>query len=209
MERLYCAGVADAADFEPGEVVDDLVVIRPAEPGLEWREGKVLVTSWTQERVLFHPGKTVPLDLEVWVTPDRVVADFCRPLDAYRTEVRLRLEQVLGLPPGSGRGRRFVEMWVAPEDLFRPCPDPSVTVARCDPARVDPASIPESHRRWLEATAGTVRCPGGYPWTGLGYTYDWGHPLSEVGLTELVVRRGAQVEVERVAGLLEYCDLVH
>lgn len=208
MQRLYRAALADAVQIEPAEVVEDLVVIRPGEPGLQWRDGRVLVTHWAEVRWLLRPGETVRLRQELWVTPGRQLAELCRSVDAYRSQVRLRLEQVLGLAPGAGRERRFVEMWVRPEDLYRPCPDPSVEVARCDPGQVAPDAVPEAHRRWLEATARELHRPGGQPWTGLGYTYDWGHPTSEVGFTELVVREGAEVEVGTVAGLLEYCRLL-
>lgn len=41
---------------------------------------------------------------------------------------------------------------------------------------------------------------GGWPWTQLGYTYDWGNPKNHVGLSEFVIRldpaRGGQVTVK-------------
>lgn len=211
MHRLYAAALTDVLKVEPDEVVEDLVVIRQGKPdaesGLQWMDGRVLVTTWTGARWLMKQGRRVTLHSDVWVTPDRVVQDFCRPLDTSEAELRLRLEQILGLPPESGRGRRFVELWVKPADLFRPCPDPAIDQVRCSP-EVDPAEIPKEHRQWLAETAEAVHRParaGGYPWTGLGYTYDWGDPYSEVGLSELVVHRRAQVQVGRVASTEDYC----
>ncbi|MBU6351343.1 MAG: hypothetical protein KGS73_14490 [Chloroflexi bacterium] len=37
-----------------------------------------------------------------------------------------------------------------------------------------------------------------YPWTRLGYTYDWSNSASEVGLSEFVVAAGSTVAVEPV-----------
>lgn len=45
----------------------------------------------------------------------------------------------------------------------------------------------------------------GYPWTRLGYTYDWGAPGAEVGEDELVLRPGAEVEVVTAPTTEEYC----
>jgi len=208
MGRLYEAAIADAVEVEPSEVVTDLTVIRRGEPGLEWSGDRVRVTTWThRRRLLKKPGRDLPLRTDLWVTPAGAVEDFCRRLDTSRRELRLRLEQLLGLPPGSGGGRRFVDLWVEPADLFRPCPEPDVAHVRCSP-EVDPLEIPAEHREWLAETAEDLHRParqGGYPWTGLGYTYDWGDPYTEVGLTELVVRRGATVRVARVASTRQYC----
>jgi hypothetical protein len=44
-----------------------------------------------------------------------------------------------------------------------------------------------------------------YPWTQLGYTYDWGNPESEVGLSEFVIRKGSTVVIKSVSNLDEYC----
>jgi len=45
----------------------------------------------------------------------------------------------------------------------------------------------------------------GYPWTRLGYTYDWGNPDSEVGLSEFVITAGATIKIENVYETAAYC----
>jgi hypothetical protein len=109
---------------------------------------------------------------------------------AERDHLPLRLEQLLGLPPAKGY-TKFVELWVDPDDLFRPSPDPEVTdtVAQLD----FPAGVSAEHRSWYEENLNTT-----YPWTRLGYTYDWGNPASEVGLSEFVIRKGAAVTIRSV-----------
>ena len=37
---------------------------------------------------------------------------------------------------------------------------------------------------------------GEYPWTRLGYTYNWSGHGTEYGVTEFLVKQGAEVEVE-------------
>ena len=43
-----------------------------------------------------------------------------------------------------------------------------------------------------------------YPWTRLGYTYDWGPAKSPVGLSEFVVFKGSTVGVRKVYTNEEY-----
>ncbi len=45
----------------------------------------------------------------------------------------------------------------------------------------------------------------GYPWTRLGYTYDWGNPISEVGLSEFIIDEGATIEIKGVTTNEDYC----
>ncbi len=44
-----------------------------------------------------------------------------------------------------------------------------------------------------------------YPWTQQGYTYDWGNPKSEVGISEFVIRKGSTVVIKSVSTLDQYC----
>ncbi|MEZ4436423.1 MAG: hypothetical protein R3F65_28825 [bacterium] len=65
----------------------------------------------------------------------------------------------------------------------------------------------DEHRMWVEAL--TEESYGeGYPWTRLGYTYDWDPAAgSVVGLSEFVIRPGSVVGVESVTGTGAYCGV--
>ncbi len=71
-------------------------------------------------------GKPVDLSRPVWVTVVPEIQTFCRSQSIPAAHIPLRLEQLLGLPPGNGK-TKFVEMWVSPKDLFRPSPDPEIS----------------------------------------------------------------------------------
>jgi hypothetical protein len=45
----------------------------------------------------------------------------------------------------------------------------------------------------------------GYPWTRLGYTYDWHPDTPETGLSEYVIPQGSTVEVHANVETREYC----
>jgi len=126
----------------------------------------------------------------------------------------LRVVQLLGLPPsyaiqGNPREAKYVlELWVSPKDLFRPCPDSEISDTVCemqfpaDPFRILDASntirategleapVFKTYTAWFNNRTRNVytATPSSeaYPWTRLGYTYDWGSSL-RFGLSEFVV----------------------
>lgn len=111
--------------------------------------------------------------------------------------LEMRIIQMLGLPPDCNCDR-IVLFWAEKDSLFRPAPDPEIydsevlTDFRED---VDPR-----YRAWFEdywKTAYESEPP--YPWTRMGYTYDWHAGASTVmGPSEFVVRPGAMVIVRDI-----------
>lgn len=211
--QAYLAAVEDASVAEPGEIVRDLTPIVPSNEELIWREGptgpQVKMAVWTDwpgydETV----GQEMPLAIDIWVTAAPQIQDFCRQNGVKPEHLTRRLEQLLGLPPDDGKDR-FVELWVDPTDLFRPTPDPEVTDQEAEltfPYVPDYLTVSEDYMTWFnELLAEMYGGDNPYPWTRLGYTYDWGNPFSEVGLSEFIVRKGAVVEIISVTPTLAYC----
>lgn len=208
----YAAAVQDASEALPDEIFEGLTTIRQDNPALLWQEGAptprvrlVTWTSWTgyDDRI----GASMVLSREVWVTVAPELQSRCRSWALPGESLELRLEQLLGLPPENGKDR-FVELYARPEDLFRPCADPEITDHRCEialPAEHQPAP-PSWYADWFGGLMRSSYGEGGYPWTRLGYTYDWGgEPGADVGLSELVIQSGAEVVVAGVTPTAAYC----
>ncbi len=87
-------------------------------------------------------------------------------LDFSPTSLTLRLEQYLGLPPHNGK-TKFVQMWVNPRDLFRPCPDSEISDTRCEVQF--PPRVWLVHQHWFIDKMLTSYGDRGYPLTRLGY----------------------------------------
>ena len=168
---------------------------------------------------------------DTWVTLAPQLRDFF----AGRAPDPLRVAQLLGLPPEAGTPgapgeyKYMLELWVSPKDLFRPCPDAEISDTTCeldfpsDPFRpVDPTRLvmagsgPSrgtfmSYPDWFANQARYSYGPdgGAYPWTRMGYTYDWGG-ASPVGLSEFIVHgatpdgSGIPVGVHAVRTTREY-----
>lgn len=79
-----------------------------------------------------------------------------------------------------------------------------MTVERCNAKMPDDVS--SAHKAWFADHATTsYQFPKGFPWTRLGYTYNWKPGESEVGPAEFVVRKDATVQVVSVETTEEYC----
>ncbi|CAB4865138.1 unannotated protein [freshwater metagenome] len=155
----------------------------------------------------------------------------CVNLGAQRLDMQLK--QLMGLPPDADY-RYVSEFWVKPSDMFRPCTDPRIASQSCPELTVGasggvPATVGEvnlSDFLWSQANyawrapdqfrpkqarscaqdfanASVGQCYG-FPWTRLGYTYDWTPGAKDdVGVTEFVVAKGATAYLERVGSQRE------
>lgn len=200
----YAAAVADAAVADADELYDQLIAVTEANSSLDFDDqGRVLVVTWTSWNGYDGAvGTDTPVGVDVWVTTTPEVQTFCGGLDLDAEALTLRLEQRLGLPAGTGKDR-FVQLRVHPDDLFRPSPDPEVTdsVASLE----FPAEVSQAHKDWIDGLMASSYGEDGYPWTRLGYTYDWAPGASEIGASEFVIRSGSTVGVDSVQSLAEYC----
>ncbi len=216
LKQRYAVALQDAKVAEASEIYTGLTAITPDNSKLTWdkESGRVLVVTWTSYKGYdTQVSKELTVTRETWVTAVPDLQTFCRSYQATpETPLNLRLEELLGLPPNNGK-TRIVALWVKPEDLFRPSPDGQVddSVAELE---IPPASRfasqqdYEFHRDWynLQLQIDNYDDPSkGYPWTRLGYTYDWGNPQSEVGLSEFVIYANSPAKVEKVYLTNEYC----
>jgi hypothetical protein len=155
------------------------------------------------------------LPVYLWVTPNLEVQKICQ---GFTSDLKLRLQQLLGLHPGTNFDK-FVVLEVKQADIFRPTTNPDTTsvlpcacpvTATCGeafPAGVDPA-----HVRWLAdkmlssyVLSESTVIPVGYPWTRLGYTYNWRPGADKYGASEYVIKPGSTIKVTQVVPYRQYC----
>jgi hypothetical protein len=203
-DPAYRAAIEDARVAEPSEVCRTLTAIALDTPGLVWEgqpgRSRVLVMRWIKSSEFDDfVGRDATILEASFVTAVPEVADWFRSHHEKATVERL--EQLLGLPPKNGK-TRFVQLWVWPRDLLRPSPDPEVTDRE---AELDfRQGVDKAYVRWFSDRQAT--CYSGvapYPWTRLGYTYDWGSS-NHVGVSEFVVRAHARVGVRAVVSNDEF-----
>ena len=216
----YQAAVEDAAFAHEDELFDGLFAINDENTRLIWNEdkSKVLVATWKSnsayEKFLKSNTQTSSNpDYAVWVTAVPQVKNLCKKVSSHSSNdfpnaLDNRLKQYLGLNP-EWHYDVFVEMWVSPEDLFRPCVDPEIDDTRCQLnfSEVEPSvkNITSYEDFYKKLYYKSYRSSAGVPWTGLGYTYDWHQDSNEVGASEYILVPEAEYEIERAVSTQEYC----
>jgi hypothetical protein len=168
------------------------------------------VVTWTGEDTArkYYPLGRTSVGVDVWVTLSPQLRDLCRSYSKEPKALRLRLQQLLGLPADAegskATPREFVVMTVRARDLFRPCPDPDPTKPSCT---LDfPKDAPERHKAWMAGQVSSrYTAPGGYPWTRLGYTFDWNPDTPRYGASEYVLRTGSEVTVKSKTPTVRFC----
>jgi len=212
LRRAYLRAVKDAEIAEPAEISRELLPIVDHNPDLIWLgkpgESRILVVTWAPAGRYDDKTASQITEYEIWVTAAPELKNFCRKLNLSARKLTLRLEQLLGLPPNAGK-TDFVEIGVDPKDLFRPSPDPEITdrEAELDFPKSDKfLTVANDHISWFKKKSSTSYSNGGYPWTRLGYTYDWGNPTGEIGLSEFVIKEGAPIQIHSVVNADAYCN---
>lgn len=208
---LYRDAMETAVYPDSSKIDTNLVSITAQNPNLTWKtfngEPHVLVVTW--KSVSYYPNGGDSLyntgPYSVWVTTSPQLKTWFHQQNPADTN--LRLKQLLGLPPVGTTYKYFVEFWVKPSDLYRPCPDNEINDKSC--STCFPANATPEYITWMNESriSRYYACQlyDQYPWTQLGYTYDWNpdNP-THVGMSEFVIKTNASVYVKRVSTTKQY-----
>ena len=214
--RAYNDAIRDAINPEPDEIVYNLTSIVQSNAELAWRDfdgiPHVLMVSLVRNTSYYENsvGKQYNTkEYYTWITAVPEIRKICSQQGFAGDDLTMRLRQLLGLPPNS-KNVAFVEFWVNPKDVFRPSPDNEIvdTTAGLNLA----ANTEPWYRKWFNELRANQYCQSenpkqdAYPWTQLGYTYDWGNSDSEQGVSEFVIKKGAEVIVNAIYLIDAYCN---
>ncbi|MBN1403407.1 MAG: hypothetical protein JW942_02925 [Opitutales bacterium] len=203
--RSYFLAIIDARVAEADEISHNLSPVTYYNPDLVWNEAADMVkcVSWMPATYIssYTVGEQMTLNWETWITLCPQVQDFAQAHTLEEEQMLLRVKQLLGLRPDK-QYAYWVEFWVRPQDLYRPSADPSPTDCEAEldfPSSAE-VTVSESYKSWFENNANNSYqlTRYGFPWTRLGYTYNWGNRDSEVGLSEFVIRPGSTVSVASI-----------
>lgn len=204
LDSAYQAAIHDAAVYRP-EHVRHLNAARPD------ARGRIRAGTLTTDTMA--PGARV-VTRDVWVTLVPEVRDSCLSWNETDADsIHLRLRQLIGLPPTLPIPY-MMELSVDTAHVFRPAGDPTITSALPCPDTVAaarcgdgfPPGVSPAHVRWIaDGTFALWKRPRGFPWTRLGYTYNWRPGAPRYGASEYIVRAGSPVEVLRSWRSEDYC----
>jgi hypothetical protein len=173
----------------------------------------ILMVSWKANSKWFPKSGQYNTDkYDIWVTAAPQIQEKCKEFFRTQKDPYMRLRQLLGLQPFTIE-TFFLELWVPPSALYRPCPDNETDDTACDLNL--PVNVTEDYRKWFNHTrafqyndcSDTTFKEFGYPWTQLGYTYDWSpdNP-GNIGLSEFVIKRNNDVYVRKGSPTRLYCQ---
>ena len=183
--------------------------LRPLVPD---KNGEVLVATLTSLDDAAGTLITAQGD-GIWVTGVPEVQETCRQ---FTGDVVMKVRQLLGLPPDADVPRVLV-LRVAISDIFRPSPDANVTTTMpcarlsgaplpADCGNAYPPTTTPAHYAWMATDSFILhQLPGGYPWTHLGYTYNWAPGADRYGASEYVIRTGANALIVENTTPVQYC----
>ena len=223
LTKTLAESIEDAKEPLADEVVNNLWALSANNPQIKSREnnGKIeyLMSTWkyTSNPTTDWPiGAKKLLPYQTWFTAVPQVKEFCQKYQATDSnipdhiELSLRLQQYLGLILNKYSTKtHFVEMWVKGEDLMRPCIDGEINDSSCD---LLPLPVPDNSPvvKTIYTNSYSNAKKEYYPWSGLGYTYDWGNPQKpHQGPSEFIINptpeKPVEVEVVSVTTTQEYC----
>jgi len=221
-EAAYRKAVDQARSPDTRFVSKSLLGFRPDRP--------VTVVTWIQKGWLpsyqqADPKKTIQIHKDVWVTAVPFLKAFCQQYvrlhGADSEQLALRLKEHMGLPAGSDYDT-FVELTVDPKDnarLLRPCGDSSVNNTSCTVPDLPNASdvwvkkptVSSPSQEWvLRNYYSNYASRQAYPWTALGYTFDWAlkadsNEFERYGETEFLIPKDDPVHFVSAASTVAYC----
>jgi hypothetical protein len=205
----YDSAVADSAIYRH----DNLRHLLPLKYDAETMTSTVVTLTGYD-----YPIGPQTLGRYIWVTAVPEVQQKCKKFGSGELELRLR--ELLGLQPDARIGS-FVAMTVRAGDIFRPAPNPiTTTESLCDHPDTDstcgeffPDWVGSAHKSWIAnqmltsyLVSPTHVSAYSYPWTRLGYTYDWKPGADRYGASEYVIRPGSVVTVTGKTPFAQYCN---
>jgi hypothetical protein len=205
LDQKYVKAIEDAMVAQPNEISYNLTPITENNSNLVWQgEGdnaSVLVVTWTKYADSYPVNESVSTSWgDTWITVAPQIQVFFKNHVSQDANVTLRADQLLGLPPNSS-DTYFVELWVHPQSLFRPSPDNEINDTSATLSF--PATATADYKTWFNNNIIYSYYPMKFPWTRLGYTYDWGSQ-NHVGLSEFVLKQNSTVTVNSVTPTLDY-----
>jgi len=216
LQKAYQAAVDDASTPSEDKIATSLMSLKA--PHLDARQEwinfddrrMILVATFLKESVLkyWQQDDLFEVQVDCWVT---IPGEWTERLGTFTglegEALRLRMLQMLGMPP-SALNSYMVEFYADADKIFRPAYDPDPTAASSP--LTYPHTVSYDYRQWFEyQKALAYKSDPPYPWTQLGYTYDWGSqgPL-HFGLSEFVVPKGTLVKVSRRSLYSDFIDSV-
>lgn len=193
-EELYAMAVKDAAIAEENEI-KPLVSLTKKDPLVTWdKQGRVLLCTWHSYPDSYPVGEKVTAKWGyIWTFTDKEIATHAEELKNSEDAV-MRMRQLISIDPAKTHST-VTGLWVNPSDVIRPAYQSDATKGDMRVAFPSGEEVDESFKNWFDQNILSSYYNGSYPWTRLGYTYDWANNGKVYGMTEFLIKQDAEMEV--------------
>lgn len=187
LEQLWNNAIQDAAYSNDNEIMP-LVTLTAEDKNVQWNKEKNAVLLGTYQKFSFSGNENKPFPAwkkPIWAVSVLELKKWYEKNKSSTDNWQLRLAQVFGLPADAGY-EHFCLFWVKPEFVIRPAYVTDVTQQMKNGMHhIQDAE----YKKWFEENYMYSNVIGHFPWTRLGYSYDWGNPEQEYGLTEFLIQQ--------------------
>ncbi len=191
-DELWQLAMEDAVFSEDSEVME-LVKLTKEDERVIWDEAgeRALLLTWHDYEGECPSGEPVESGGEIWATSAGEMIDWYRNNRDGVDDWEKRFAGLLGVHEDEGY-TRVTGFWVSPEDVIRPA---YITDVTKDMVNDYGAVSDPSYKEWFDGNIIYSYFQSDYPWTRLGYTYDWVNDETEYGLTEFLIFDSSRTEV--------------
>ncbi|WP_143305499.1 hypothetical protein [Chitinophaga vietnamensis] len=215
-DQLYAAAIKDAMVADSSEITNTLWPISDADTQLKWKtingQKYVLMATFMRFPSSYPSGDSITTTWgEAWLfIPAQMKQKLAKAFQPGSDTI-MRVCQLLGLPPVNPKTNTHIaEMWVNASRLYRPAGNPDITTTTTGPVLL--STVSQSYATWFNnyiiyAYYHTLQNANDYhyPWTRLGYTYDWAPGSQQhIGLSEYVMQASSGCWVEKVSRAADY-----
>ncbi len=204
-DALYDIAVRDSVFADNDELLP-LVNISRDDDRVIWNGDKVLMGLVHKYPDIYPDGEDVTLKWgDVWVFSAGEMYQWINSNGNGVNDWQERLEQLLGLPEWKNY-TSVTTVWVDADLLHRPAnvADPTAAMELTYKPTGDD-EFDAKFKSWYDSTIlwsyfNEIK----YPWTRLGYTYDWADNGKEYGLSEFILFSGETVSVDHTCTINEF-----
>lgn len=206
IQQLYDAAVKDSITIEQDEILP-VISLEQGSPFATYDDkGRILLCTFHKYPDSYPDGADVTITWsDVWTFSGAEMLDWYNQESDDVSDWPLRLKQLIGLPPDSEYSH-VTAMWVNPDDIVRPANVQDIGDIQMKDSLAD--NTDDDFKEWFDDNIVWSYFESDYPWTRLGYTYDWAQDSDEYGLSEFLVMDNSNVTVQYTVTIDEFISML-
>lgn len=206
-EDAYALAVKDAVFAEEADI-RPLVNLVKGDENVTWDGERVLVAFMHKYPSSYPDGEDITLKWgNVWCVSEAEFVEWVKTNADDIIDPIERLHQVMGMPFTKNYDT-VTALWVEADLVFRPAYEPVATKPMTTTLqKTGDEAFDVAFKEWFDGNIIWSYFDSAFPWTRLGYTYDWGAKGDDkYGLSEFIVFSGASATVGYTCTVEEFVE---